>query len=107
MKLTVNRLSGTDRYQTVLEIAKYFVGSQPEAFQYAALQREITSRRPGGRISGSQAQDAHLPGQARKGRNRAKSLLKGLNLKKYYVFGGQGAVPDSVKKSSAVRSEQK
>lgn len=98
MKLTVNRLSGTDRYQTGLEIAKYFVGSQPEAFQYAALStgNNFPDALAGASLAAKLKMPIFLTGKEKVG-TELKAYLKGLNLKKIYVFGGQGAVPDSVK----------
>jgi putative cell wall-binding protein len=115
MGLAVTRLSGADRYQTGLALARYFAGNGTGtvsgngqvSFKYAALAtgENFPDALAGAALAAKLKMPVLLSGKDQV-KPELKDYLQGLSLEKFYFIGGQAVLPDKVKEEIAYPSRK-
>lgn len=105
LKLDVTRLSGEDRYLTSLKIAQYFEGAGAAYTQAAIATGESYPDALAGAALAAKADMPLLLVKKSGVSPEIRNYLQGKQLNKLFVYGGRGAVPDSVKNEISLSKE--
>lgn len=117
MALSVTRLSGEERYLTSLATAQYFARYEPEGNALANPRTGTNARTKAAALATGEDFPDALAGavlaaklkipillvQKDRVKQEVKDYLKGLNLEKIYVYGGQGAIRDQAKNEISLK----